>query len=124
MFPKVIYESLPYAYMSIGVVEINFFQTALATLSGVLFFFAGALVWIMRSDARRRDPEITRKHTDSGQLVYELKPFFLIFVGVMILAYVNNWLVYPFAGLVCLFGVYIMLIRNIHRQKRISLRNS
>ncbi|QTH63831.1 hypothetical protein J1N51_14140 [Psychrosphaera ytuae] len=124
MFPKLIYESLPYAYMSIGVVEINYFETILATMSGVLFFFAGALVWVMRSNARRTDPEKTRKHKESGQFFYELKPFLLIFLGVMVLAYVNNWLVYPLAGIVCLFGVYIMLIRNMHRQKRIKLRNS
>lgn len=124
MFPKGVYEVLPYTYMSVGVVEIGFVESMLATLSGVVLFFAGALVWVMRSNARRTDPESTRKHNESGQVLYELKPFILIILGAMVLTYFNHWMVYPVATLVCLLGLYIIMIRNTHRHHRVGFRDS
>lgn len=124
MFPKGIYEVLPYTYMSVGIVEIGFVESIMATISGVVLFLAGAIVWVMRSNARRTDPVTTRRNTNSGEILYELKPFILIMLGAMVITYFNYWMVYPIAGLVCLLGFYIILIRNTHRHRRVKLRKS
>jgi len=120
MMPKAIYEILPYGYMSAGVAEISYFKTALSTSSGLLFFMAGAFIWILRSNNRRTDPEAARKIIDTGQSFYELKPFLLIVLGVLSLTWMNYWLVTPLASAFVIFGLYILYLRLSYRGKRVA----
>ncbi len=120
MFPKALYEAFPYVYMTTGIAEIGYFQSLLATGSGLLFFLAGALIWVMRSNARRTDPAATRKNSSTGQVWYELKPFLFIAAGVLIVNYLDARMVYPIAGLIILVGFYIVLLRTTHRAKYIK----
>ena len=120
MIPKTLYELLPYGYMSAGVAEISYFKTLLSTGSGLLFFMAGALVWVLRSNYRRTDPEASRKASGAGQSFYELKPFLLIVSGVLIFTWINSWMGLPLASMVTLIGMYIVVLRSMHRTKRVS----
>jgi len=125
MIPKTIYELLPYGYMSAGVAEIGYFKTLLSTGSGLLFFMAGAFVWVLRSNNRRTDPESTRKLSGKTQGIYELKPFILIMIGVLLMTWMNYWVVTPLAAVVVMFGIYILFLRLSYRSKRVSFsRNS
>ncbi len=74
---KPVYESLPYLYLAIGYGLITSDPSLFSSVSGMLFFFAGALVWNMRSHFRRRDPDFFRKNESSHPTRYELKPFLL-----------------------------------------------
>jgi hypothetical protein len=118
LLPKALYELMPYAYMSAGIAEISYFKTLIATGSGLLFFVAGSLIWILRSNYRRKDPEVTRKEVSANQGLYELKPFLFIMCGVLTVTWSNNWLVYPAASLLVLFGFYILMLRTMHRGRQ------
>lgn len=122
VFPKTIYEAVPYIYMSGGIAEITYFKGVLGTSSGLLLFLAGALIWVLRSNARRTDPEVSRKNTEDNEILYELKPFILIALGFLCVAYFNQLLLYPIAGIVVLIGVYLVLMRSTHRSKHSLIR--
>lgn len=125
ILPKALYELLPYGYMSAGVAEIGYFKTLISTGSGLLFFMAGALIWVLRSNHRRTDPEASRKLISNNQSMYELKPFMCIAISVLLFTWFNSWMVIPVASLFSLFGIYVIVLRSIHRNKRVSFsRNS
>jgi hypothetical protein len=115
VFPKPIYEVVPYLYMSGGIAEVSYIKGLLGTSAGVLLFLSGALIWVLRSNARRTDSEVTRKEIKNNEVVYELKPFLLILGGFLCVAYFNQMLLYPIAGFMILIGVYLVLIRSTYR---------
>lgn len=121
MLPKVVYELMPYGYMSVGVAEISYFKTLLTTTSGLLFFVAGALIWILRSNHRRTDPVVNRKNANN-QSFYEMKPFLLIAGSVLVYTWVNTAMVLPAAALTAAIGTYLLLARTVNRGKKVSFR--
>jgi len=122
MIPKVIYEISPYVYMAGGLAEITYFKTLVTTGSGLLFYVAGALIWVLRSNNRRTDPEGMRKLINSNQSFYELKPFFLIAMGVLLFTWLNTWMALPFAALTIVIGAYLVVVRAVYRNKKVSFR--
>ena len=125
ILPKALYEILPYGYMSAGVAEIGYFKTFISTGSGLLFFMAGALIWVLRSNHRRTDPKAARKSLDHNQSMYELKPFICIAISVLMFTWVNNWVALPVAAMFSLFGLYVLVQRSVNRNKRVAFsRNS
>ena len=55
MLPTYIYESLPAAYISVGIALISQSTNNLFLFSGTVFYICGAFIWIMRSNFRRKD---------------------------------------------------------------------
>ncbi|MDO6718365.1 hypothetical protein Q4575_03080 [Psychrosphaera sp. 1_MG-2023] len=119
ILPKTLYEILPYTYMSIGVAEIGYFKSYLTTSSGLLFFFAGALIWILRSNYRRFD-DFRLFDSKSKLGLYELKPFLLILLGVMFYTWFGSNLTSSFATLTVLVGIYIVFLRAIKRSRQLK----
>lgn len=121
LLPKNLYEVLPYTYMTAGVAEIGLFDSILAMSSGILMFIAGALVWILRSNYRRVDAGYA-KHSATKQGFYELKPFCLIALGVVVIQTVDVNSASFFASLAILVGSYIWYLRiqNRHRELKFS----
>jgi len=120
MMPKVIYELLPYVCMVGGLAEVTYFKTIMTTGSGLLFYGAGALMWILRSNHRRTDPQAGRKLVNDNQSFYELKPFFLIAIGVLLFTWLNTWMALPLSALTAMLGTYIIVLRSMHRRKKVS----
>lgn len=118
MLPKVIYELIPYFYMSAGVAEISYFHTRVSTVLGLVIFLVGTFIWIIRSEHRRQDPKVTRKERGLNNTLYEAKPFLLILCGVVANTWTTNWAIYPLALCFMLLGIYFVFLRTQHRSRR------
>lgn len=119
ILPKILYEILPYTYMTIGLAEISYFKSFLTTSSGLLLFFSGALIWILRSNYRRFDTGLL--YDSKSRLgLYELKPFFLILFGVLFYTWFSSNITTPFTTLIILVGVYIILLRALNRNRQLK----
>lgn len=122
MTPKSIYESLPYCYMAIGMTVIGHFQSFLTSLGGVCFFAAGAVMWVLRSDYRRKDSLFKRKdEQDKWREWYELKPFIYMITGVLCSTWAEvgaDWaLLLDICGVVmAMLGFYWLMKRVIYRR--------
>ncbi|MFT4925417.1 MAG: hypothetical protein ACI8WB_001510 [Phenylobacterium sp.] len=116
-YPKIIYEAFPYFHMTLGIVAISHFQTLLTSFSGVCFFAAGAVMWVLRSDNRRKDQIFKRKH-DGGNWreLYELKPFLYILAGVLFSSWSQVMLVDMLGVGVAMVGVFQLMRRVIYRR--------
>jgi hypothetical protein len=121
MLPKFIYESLPYINLAIGVAEICFFHSFWTALSGAMFFGAGAVMWVLRSDNRRKDKRTKiRYQYNRGRELYEIKPFFYIVFGLLVTNWLNTPTLHLAGAAVALFGLYLLLKRGIYRRFTVS----
>lgn len=59
--PKPIYEAIPYIYLGSAVATIVALTPPISIFSGILFAYAGWMVWRTRKDFRRYNP--TEKRT-------------------------------------------------------------
>ncbi len=118
---KPVYEMLPYAYLLIGVLVIMLLESPLALISGVLFYAAGAAVWVMRSTYRRRNSEqkITNRRGRFifPRWIYEYLPFVYIGFGVLLFALFSSALAYVPAAILCIAGSLVWMIRAIYRSQ-------
>ena len=117
MLPKYLYESLPYTQLTGGASVIVLSDNPWMVFCGLLLFSAGALVWMMRSDNRRRDGHL---QLDFDWLLsrpmYELKPFFYQAFGLVAASQADNSLVVLAATTVACYGLFVMILRAVHRQ--------
>jgi hypothetical protein len=117
MLPSRLYESLPYLYMLLGVVVLWCLDNLLAAFSALLLITAGALVWILRSDHRRKDlTEGIHRHGRWPFWYYELQPFIYASAGLLLWRFGNNLYFYPSAMILLVVGLQIWLMRGIHRR--------
>lgn len=117
MLPKTIYESLPYMYIGGGASEVVYLDSFLANFSGVLLYLAGAMVWVLRSNHRRRDSEETRKKATLPETFYEFFPFISIGAGIALYSATDSWMFYPSAILFVAAGLQALALRSIHRHR-------
>ena len=117
MLPKFIYESLAYINLSIGVAEICFFHSFWTAFSGAMFFGAGAVMWVLRSDNRRKDTRTKARYQyKRGRELYEIKPFFYIVFGLLVTNWIDTPTLHLAGAAVALFGFYVLLKRGIYRR--------
>ncbi|WP_371374194.1 hypothetical protein [Thalassotalea aquiviva] len=96
-------------------------ENVLMFLPAALFYFAGAFVWCMRSQARRKDtPSKFAKsilNTRIPDTLYELLPFIQFGVGVSVTQFLSHDLAL-FGGCVLIFlGAKNLIMRIINRRK-------
>ncbi len=116
MLSKPIYETLPYGYLIIGA-SLMFASNSMTTaIPAILLFLAGAVVWVLRSNARRQDNAINRKKHLESSMLYELKPFLCLLAGMFALAWFNSPVTQFFALLLCVVSFWIILVRATYRQ--------
>ncbi len=122
MLPQRIYESLPYAYLVLGLAILCSVKNPYALASSFLFVLAGAVVWIVRSEHRRK------RHRLTGQLhgflpfwCYELLPFSYLTLGLSLLVYSDNLMMYPSAVILTVIGLQVWTLRAL--QRRVALGN-
>ena len=117
MLPKPLYEIIPYLYLGGGALGILFLDNAIGWACGGLLYGAGALVWVLRSNHRRRD----RTADFGGQWwrtnsLYEFRPFALIAAALILMVSFNHLLVFLAAVALCLLGLYQFGLRHQSRQ--------
>lgn len=124
MLPTKIYEPLPYSYMLAGLISMVLLPSLLGVVSGALFFLAGALVWIVRSEHRREDDVFAeRKNGPVPFWGYELLPFACLLLALTIFVLPFSQLYYPSAAILLVVGVQIWITRNVQRRHRTALLN-
>jgi hypothetical protein len=124
MLPNRVYEVLPYSYICLGTLSMSLLDNYVAVMSGVILIVAGALVWILRSDHRRRD--LNNQSSRHGFLpfwLYELQPFMYVTGGLLLWQTSNNQYFYPSALVLIVVGLQIWLMRNSQRQHQVPQRN-
>jgi hypothetical protein len=89
-------------------------------MSGVLLIVAGALVWILRSDHRRRDlHNESSRHGTLPFWLYELQPFMYVTGGLLLWQTSDNQYFYPSALVLIVVGLQIWLMRNSQRRHQV-----
>lgn len=124
MLSKPVYESLPYIYFAVGYGLITYQPSFFATFSGSLFFIAGALVWALRSHFRRTDPQFNRQNNGNIAKWYELKPFIMFLLAVVLMTWVDHNLVMLFAGVLIILAMWIIFLRVHNRYSKANFLNS
>lgn len=96
-------------------------DSIVALFSGLLLYAAGAMVWVIRSNYRRRDKNKKRQRGALPEGAYEFMPFVYIGLGVLLLALSSNPLFYPSAVLFIAAGTQAWLMRAVHRSRAIAV---
>lgn len=118
MLPAKLYEAVPYIYIAIGSAILLAINSWLAIASGLLIVFAGAVIWILRSDNRRSDIKGARNKY-GGVLpfwCYEILPFSYCIVAILLFTGSGNMYFYPSAMIMLLVGMQLWLLRSSYRK--------
>lgn len=113
MLPKAVYELLPYSYLVISMLLMGFHSDWIVVSFAWVLYTAGAVTWVLRSDARRVNP---RRPTHKSNMflhddIYESVPFFYIGGGILAMRYLGDG-VLLYAGLILLLlGCSILGVR-------------
>ncbi|MEE2024673.1 MULTISPECIES: hypothetical protein [Alkalimonas] len=118
MVPNKLYELLPYVYVFSGAVIIALLPgvAVLTTLSGILLLMTGGLVWVLRSEHRRRDLDTAT--VSAGMLpfwLYELLPFLYISTALLLFAWTSDPYFYPSMVIFLVVGHQLWLLRGLQR---------
>lgn len=119
--PKALYEALPYLYLVVGALLVVGLDSPFVFASGVLFYIAGAGVWVIRSSHRRknnsRDIENRRGRIVFPEKLYEYLPFLYMGVGILLASLVDHPIAYLSAFVLGFAGALVWLIRAIYRSQ-------
>lgn len=125
MLPNRLYEVLPYSYICLGSLSMLLLDNYVAVISGVILIVAGALVWILRSDHRRRDcNNHSSRHGSLPFWLYELQPFIYATGGLLLWQTSNNQYFYPSALVLIVVGLQIWLMRNSQRRHQVPQQHN
>lgn len=115
MLPILLYEVLPLVYLFGGTTLLVFGQSNLVLVSATLFYCAGAFIWIMRSENRRTDIRVgpSHKFIFLPETLYEVKPFFYLFIGLLLLRN-EEFLI---AGALIIFWALLCEVRRSRNRK-------
>ncbi|MCH4293294.1 hypothetical protein MJ923_03105 [Shewanella sp. 3B26] len=119
MLSRALYEPLPHACMLAAAITLIWHQSPLSLAAGLLLFFMGARIYIMRSENRRTDPARKRKKGRLPKFVYELFPFACLALSVLLLGMSGNgWHIMPSLALMA-YGLYVLASRANYRHHQI-----
>lgn len=118
MLAKPIYEIIPYFYILLGAGCLLIANTIIPTLIGVYLFFNGANIWRLRSNARRVDHKVNRKHVKKHYYYYEFKPFILLALSFLLINWFPHQLVTLASLMMGLIALLIIVLRVLNRRSR------
>lgn len=117
MLSQRVYESLPYLYLGLGLAILCSVKNPYAFSSALLFILAGAVVWVVRSEHRRIRHRLTPQlHGALPFWCYELLPFSYLTLGLSLLVYSENMLMYPSAVVLAVIGFQVWVMRALQRR--------
>lgn len=121
MLPILLYEPLPLIYLCGGATLMVTGESGLLLMSASLFYWAGALIWVIRSKNRRTDISSSRYNLSHKffifpESLYEFRPYFYSFVGILLLRNTDQtvWLVT--GSLLILWAIYCLYRRSVNRR--------
>ncbi|MBN1007245.1 MULTISPECIES: hypothetical protein [Amphritea] len=120
--PTPVYESLPYLYFAIcSLLAIGYHQSPAMLIAALLLYLCGSVIWVMRSNYRRRDrrehrlllSQISRGNVEgyAPEWLYESLPFAYLAGGVTCYTLVENPLGFVSGTLLVLAGLIVLRIR-------------
>ncbi|MDF8330184.1 hypothetical protein P5G63_17555 [Aeromonas salmonicida] len=115
MLPSAIYEPLPFAYMGSGLLLLGVAEQPGLLLAGLAFYLAGSLAWFRRSAHRRIDKLLPARTQGWPLWLYEIRPFALILLGLLMLRLATHPIFLAPALVWCLLGGYQLLQRHYSR---------
>ena len=127
---KPIYEPLPFAYLLTAVGLIYWLDNPLVLASAILFYCAGAIIWVQRSVFRRNQRIIARNGrshiktrpdhamVNLPEAAYEMLPFIYIGTGLLIFYFQPGRLGLLLAVLCCFAGSLALAMRSTNRHRR------
>jgi hypothetical protein len=126
MLPLMLYEILPLAYFTIGAVLLKTGENSLVLISAMLFYCAGAIIWVMRSENRRTDHHTGPNHKKLflPEALYELKPFIYVFLGIMLIRFDLHISLFVGGLLFIVWGFYCLFRRSSHRHHKLTRLSS
>ncbi|WP_210396082.1 hypothetical protein [Motiliproteus sediminis] len=118
MLPRPLYEVLPYLYLfgSLGLISTQ--SNWMVILFAWVLYTAGAITWVLRSDARRVNKRMpkSQKNLFLHEDFYESLPFLFIGMGVLAVRFIESWIVFWAGFALMVYGGYVLAIR-ISRRK-------
>ncbi|WP_372869719.1 hypothetical protein [Shewanella sp.] len=116
MLSRALYEPLPHACMLAASATLIWHQSILSLSAGLLLFFMGARIYILRSANRRTDPARKRKNGRLPQFLYELFPFACLAFSMLLLSMNGTgWQIVPSLMLIS-YGLYVLASRTNYRK--------
>lgn len=122
MLSRPLYEMLPYLYLGSAAVTLNVMPLGLSHLFALLLFAGGALVWIIRSNARRRDrrrPTPRAAHVGRPLHIsfasYEFYPFVVMAGALWLTALGESVIVVVLGVLLTLYSLWVLQQRAAKR---------
>ncbi len=118
MLPILLYEPLPLIYLCGGALILATGQSELMLISAFLFYWIGALIWILRSKNRRTDIRAIplRRLFFFPEVLYEFRPFLYSFVGLLLLRNTEQTLWLVTGSILILWTIYCLYRRSLHRR--------
>lgn len=122
-YPKFIYENLPYLYLLVSGYLIAYFDNWGAFVSAALFYFAGCIILVTRSDHRRTDKKKIKKKNSYTipTIVYEYLPYCYCAIALVLLLKTNHVSLQFLAIVLMIFALRNLLCRGSNRRKAKSL---
>ena len=118
MLSRPIYEMLPYLYMGFGALVFWVVPPGLAHAFGILLYAMGALVWVLRSNARRVDRHRHRRaRSQVGHplfvsfALYELYPFVVSGLALWLMGARPSWAVITLGAVIVTYAVWLVVQR-------------
>lgn len=118
MLPTLLYEALPLVYLIGGAAMLSSNQDPLILVSALIFYCAGAVVWVMRSENRRTDHHAYPAHKlfFLPERLYEFIPFIHLLIGLWLLRNNSQWLIVIFGSLLIVWALFCELKRHQSRR--------
>jgi hypothetical protein len=124
--PTPLYESLPYFYIGVCAVLLSLFNNNNPALfSALALYIFGSIIWIKRSNYRRRDRREQRLllarlsrgafNSYTPQWLYEEQPFIYLAGGIACITLLDNPLALISGSLLLLASITVLRARFINR---------
>ncbi len=117
MLTKPIYEALPLTYLVTGAGSFLTLEQGYGVLAGLLLYSMGSLLWVMRSNFRRKDKNRSpgNKRLITPEWLYEFVPFIYLAMAGFVLSLNAHILLTVLVSLLSFHSMHILYMRHKHR---------
>jgi len=122
-YPKFIYENLPYAYLLVCAYLLAFYDTWTVFMSAGLFYCAGCITLVTRSNHRRIDryKDNPNNKNTLPELLYEYLPYLYFAIAMVMVLKTTSAALQFLAFCLMIIALRNLLLRKNNRRKEKSL---